>query len=97
MTGRATDTIGTKEAVMIPTMMVVGLVLGLFPRGWKARAVASAGVAVLASVAFGLLVEEPLAGSLLALANVSMGIAIGLGILALLQVVPRAARDAGLH
>jgi hypothetical protein len=65
---------------VIPTMIVVGLVLGLIPEHWGHRATATAAVAVLGSVAIGLAVGEALAGTLLALVNVAVGVLVGFGL-----------------
>ncbi len=65
---------------MIPTMMLLGLILGLVPLGWGRRATITAAVAVLGSVAFGLAVGELLGGTFLALANVAVGLLVGLAI-----------------
>lgn len=72
---------------MIPTMIVVGLVLSLIPEHWDHRVPATAAVAVLGSLAFGLGVGESLGGTLLALVNVAVGVLVGLG----LQKINRAA------
>ena len=43
---------------MIPTMLVAGFVLGLLPRRWPHASAVVVGLAVLASLGFGLLVGE---------------------------------------
>lgn len=62
---------------MIPTMLVVGLALGLLPRWWPNGMAVTAGLAVLVSLAFGFLIAEPLRGGALALANTAIGIGLG--------------------
>ena len=62
---------------MIPTMLAVGLVVGLLPRWWPHNVAAVAGIGVLVSLAFGLLVGEPLGGGALALANTAIGVGLG--------------------
>lgn len=74
---------------MIPTMITVGLILGFIPQDWVHRATATATATVLTSVAFGLLISEPVSGSLLALANVAVGIALGFGLQRLGRAVLR--------
>lgn len=68
---------------MIPTMLVVGLVLGSVPPHWGHRWTAVTWLAGITSVGFGLLVGEPIGGTLVALANVAVGIACGVGIASL--------------
>lgn len=58
---------------MIPTMILLGLILGLIPLGWGRRATVTAVVAVLGPLAFGLAVGELLDGTFLALTNVAVG------------------------
>lgn len=65
---------------MIPTMILLGLILGLISLGWGRRATVTAAVAVLGSLAFGLAVGEILDGTFLALANVAVGLLVGLAI-----------------
>jgi len=72
---------------MIPTMILLGLILGLIPLGWGRRTIVTAAVAVLGSLAFGLAVGEFLGGTFLALVNVAVGLLVGLAI----QKVGRAA------
>jgi hypothetical protein len=62
---------------MIPTMLVAGFVLGLLPRRWPHASAVVVGLAVLASLGFGLLVGEPRSGGVLALANVAIGVGVG--------------------
>ncbi|WP_421118235.1 hypothetical protein ACE2AJ_12560 [Aquihabitans daechungensis] len=62
---------------MIPTMLVVGMVLGLLPRWWPHSLSVTVGLAVVVSLSFGLLVGEPAAGSALALVNATIGVGIG--------------------
>lgn len=61
-------------------MILVGLGLGLIPRQWKRRVRATAVLPVLLALAWGMLVGAPLAGALLALVNIAVGIPLGLGI-----------------
>jgi hypothetical protein len=61
-------------------MIVVGLALGLIPEHWDHRVTATAAVAVLASLAFGLAVGEALAGTLLAFVNIGVGVLLGFGV-----------------
>ena len=62
---------------MIPTMLVVGLVLGFLPRWWPNSLAVTAALSVLVSLAFGLLIGEPVGGGAIALANTAIGVAIG--------------------
>ncbi len=63
---------------MIPTMLVVGLGLGLaMPRRWPHALAVTAALAVLVSLAFGFLVGEPIGGGALALANTAIGVGLG--------------------
>ncbi|MGN6693473.1 MAG: hypothetical protein ACTHN0_04795 [Aquihabitans sp.] len=62
---------------MIPTMLVVGLALGLLPRRWPNALAVTTALAVLVSLAFGFLIGELLGGGALALANTTIGIALG--------------------
>ena len=62
---------------MIPTMLVVGLGLGLLPRWWPQSAAVTAALVVLVALAFGFLIDEPVGGGLLALANAAVGAGIG--------------------
>ena len=62
---------------MIPTMLVVGLALGLLPRWWPHSLAVTFGLAVLASLAFGFLIGEPAAGSALAMVNTVIGVGLG--------------------
>ena len=65
---------------MIPTMILVGLGLGLIPRQWERRVSATAVLSVLFAVAWGMLVGALFGGALLALVNIAVGIPLGLGI-----------------
>jgi hypothetical protein len=62
---------------MIPTMLVVGLGLGLLPRWWPHSLVVTAALAVLVSLGFGFLIGHPLVGGALALANTAIGVGLG--------------------
>ena len=65
---------------MIPTMILVGLGLGLIPRQWERRVPATAVLSVLFALAWGVLVGAPLGGALFALVNIAVGIPFGIGI-----------------
>ncbi len=65
---------------MIPTLVLVGLGLGLMPWQWNRRVPAIVALSLLMALAWGLLVGAPLAGALLALVNIALGIPLGLGI-----------------
>jgi hypothetical protein len=63
---------------MIPTMLVVGLGLGLLvPRSWPRSLAVVSTLVVLLSFAFGFLVGEPVAGGALALVNAAIGAGLG--------------------
>lgn len=64
---------------MIPTMILVGLVLGFVPRHWRHRWGAIAAVAFAGSLAFGFAVDEPVAGTALAALNAAIGVLVGWG------------------
>lgn len=71
---------------MIPTMLAVGLIVGLLPRWWPRNLVVTGVLSLLVSLSFGAIIGEPAAGTALALANTAVGVAFG----RLLQlVVPR--------
>ena len=76
---------------MIPTMLVVGLALGLLPRWWPSSLAVTALLAVVVSLAFGFLIGEPAGGGALALANAAIGVA--LGRLVQFAVVPAPVRN----
>jgi hypothetical protein len=62
---------------MIPTMLVVGLSVGLVPRWWPQNFVVISTLTLLASLAFGVAIAEPVGGTALALANTAVGVALG--------------------
>ncbi len=65
---------------MIPLMILLGLILGIITVGPGRRASVTAAIAVLGSLVFGLAVGELLAGTVLALVNVAVGLLVGLAI-----------------
>lgn len=73
---------------MIPTLIVLGLCLGLAPAHWERRVPVTLAIIILVSLAWGLLVEAPFGGALLALVNLGVGVGIGLAC----QIVSRALR-----
>lgn len=65
---------------MIPTMIAAGLIIGFIPRWWPrnlAVIVVLSLLSLLASVAWGLVVEEPVFGTGLAIVNTVIGFALG--------------------
>lgn len=79
---------------MIPTMIIVGLILGVIPAlQWRWLVIAS----VIVSIGFGVVIAVSPDGSigsgalafLLALVNTAVGVAIGVGIVALVRRVSR--------
>jgi hypothetical protein len=79
---------------MIPTMLVVGLALGLLPRRWPHSGAVAGGLAVLSSLGFGLVVGEPAYGGALALANAAVGLGLGRAVQWLLPASDRHRRAA---
>lgn len=73
-------------------MILVGLGLGLIPRQWDRRVPATAALSVLLALAWGMLVGALIGGALFALANIAVGLPLGLGIqrlgYAVLRTVP---------
>ena len=69
--------VGRRLGDVVPTMLVVGLALGLLPRWWPHSLSVAAALAVVVSVAFGFLVGEPAGGAALALANTAIGLGLG--------------------
>lgn len=65
---------------MIPTMILVGLVIGLLPLPRAHRVVLSAVLAVVVSFVWGIVVDEVVEGTLLALANVAAGTLVMVGL-----------------
>jgi hypothetical protein len=65
---------------VIPTLILVGLGLGLMPWQWERRIPAIVALSLLIALAWGLLVGAPLGGALLALVNIALGIPLGLGV-----------------
>ena len=74
---------------MIPTMLVVGLALGLLPRRWPQSLGVTAALAVLVSLAFGFLIGHPIAGGAVALVNAAIGVAVGRAVQRLTARTPR--------
>lgn len=72
---------------MIPTMIAIGLTLGMAAR--RLGLPPTAAIALGTSVGWGLLVDEVLGGTLLGLANLSVGLVIGLGAVLLFQPASR--------
>lgn len=62
---------------MIPTMIATGLIIGLIPRWWPRNLVMIGVLSLLVSLAWGLVVGEPAVGTVLAIANTAIGIALG--------------------
>jgi hypothetical protein len=77
---------------VIPTMILVGLVIGLVPPHWDRRGTAIALTGVLGAVAWGLVVGEPIAGTVLAIPNVAVGVVVGLALGAVVRGLRRASR-----
>jgi hypothetical protein len=74
---------------MIPTLLLVGLVVGLLPRRWPNHLAVGTVILVLISVGWGIAVSkgavdpgpvDVLAGAALAFVNGAIGMAIGLGV-----------------
>ena len=65
---------------MIPTMILVGLVLGLVLRPGRRARLVGAAVVLVASIGWGLVVDEVLAGTALAGANIAIGLLLGLAV-----------------
>ncbi len=65
---------------MIPTLVLIGLGLGLIPRQWERRVPAIVALSVLMALAWGVLVGALFGGALLALVNIALGIPLGLGV-----------------
>lgn len=62
---------------MIPTMMFAGLIIGLVPRWWPGNLAVVGVLSLLLSFAFGFAVGEPIAGTVLAVVNTAIGVALG--------------------
>lgn len=62
---------------MIPTMLAIGLIIGLIPRSWPGNLVVIGVLSLLISVAWGLVVGELAVGTALAAANTVIGVALG--------------------
>ena len=77
---------------MVPTMILVGVVIGLVPPHRERRGTAIVLTGGLASVAWGLLVGEPIAGTALAIPNVAVGVVAGLALGVVVRGLPRASR-----
>lgn len=71
---------------VIPTMILVGLVLGLLLRPGRRALLVGAAAVLVASIGWGLVVDEVLAGTALAGANIAAGLLVGVA----LQRVARA-------
>ena len=82
---------------MIPTLILVGLGLGLMPRQWERRVPAMVVLSLLMALTWGLLVGAPLGGALLALVNIALGIPLGFGIQRLLGLGIRKLGYAVVH